>query len=110
MGKGTYFPGLIPLVLAYLDATGCDQHTRTTLTNYLTLIRKRASGELVTNAHWMRAFIAKVGGHCGGGCDRDCDPTAAPPPPPHPPPPPPHPPSYPHTYCRSTRITSRTPS
>ena len=28
MGKGTYFPGLIPMIFAYLDATGCDPDAR----------------------------------------------------------------------------------
>jgi glutamate--cysteine ligase catalytic subunit len=56
-GKGDYFPGLIPLVHAYLDYINCDSITRQRLNQYLDLIKKRASGELVTPATWMRNFV-----------------------------------------------------
>lgn len=56
-GKGDYFPGLIPLVNAYLDYIGCDKITRERLTTYLDFIEKRAVGELVTPATWMRNFV-----------------------------------------------------
>lgn len=56
-GKGDYFPGLIPLVRAYLDHIGCDTVTRKRLDLYLSLIEKRACGELVTPATWMRNFV-----------------------------------------------------
>merc|ERR1712107_745028 len=39
-GKGDYFPGLIPLVRAYLD-----------------YIEQRATGALITPATWMRKFV-----------------------------------------------------
>eukprot|EP00545_Synedropsis_sp_CCMP1620_P000294 CAMPEP_0119008490 /NCGR_PEP_ID=MMETSP1176-20130426/3727_1 /TAXON_ID=265551 /ORGANISM="Synedropsis recta cf, Strain CCMP1620" /LENGTH=929 /DNA_ID=CAMNT_0006960827 /DNA_START=65 /DNA_END=2854 /DNA_ORIENTATION=- len=56
-GKGDYFPGLIPLVQAYLDYINCDSITRTRLDTYLDFIEKRATGELVTPATWMRNYV-----------------------------------------------------
>mmetsp|Transcript_16985 Transcript_16985/g.22156 ORF Transcript_16985/g.22156 Transcript_16985/m.22156 type:complete len:310 (+) Transcript_16985:655-1584(+) len=56
-GKGDYFPGLIPLIFAYLEYIQCDKSTKAKLTSYLELIEKRASGELVTPATWMRNFV-----------------------------------------------------
>lgn len=56
-GKGDYFPGLVPLVFAYLDYIKCDSLTRERLTMYLEFIEKRASGELVTPATWMRNYV-----------------------------------------------------
>jgi glutamate--cysteine ligase catalytic subunit len=56
-GKGDYFPGLIPLVNAYLDYIGCDTITRERLTTYLDFIERRALGELVTPATWMRNYV-----------------------------------------------------
>jgi len=56
-GKGDYFPGLIPLVYAYLDYINCDSATRERLSVYLDFIERRASGELVTPATWMRTFV-----------------------------------------------------
>ncbi|TMW62156.1 hypothetical protein Poli38472_009649 [Pythium oligandrum] len=57
LGKGSYFPGLVPLVYAYLDHIECDEATRKLVTNYLCLITKRATGELPTAATWMRRFV-----------------------------------------------------
>lgn len=57
LGKGTYFTGLIPLCYAYLDYIECDEATRTIVSRYLSLIAKRASGELPTAATWMRRFV-----------------------------------------------------
>jgi glutamate--cysteine ligase catalytic subunit len=56
-GKGDYFPGLIPLVFAYLDYINCDQTTLARVTEYLDFIQKRATGELITPATWMRNFV-----------------------------------------------------
>eukprot|EP00040_Diaphanoeca_grandis_P019184 m.101126 g.101126 ORF g.101126 m.101126 type:complete len:733 (-) comp27304_c0_seq3:222-2420(-) len=58
-GKGTYFPGLIHLIMAYVDSVGCDSETMEKISNYLELIRKRATGELMTPATWMRQFVTK---------------------------------------------------
>jgi len=56
-GKGDYFPGLIPLVLSYLDHINCDSATMKRLSMYLDFIEKRASGELITPATWIRNFV-----------------------------------------------------
>jgi len=56
-GKGDYFPGLIPLVQAYLDHINCDSISRQRIDQYLDFIQRRATGELVTPASWIRNFI-----------------------------------------------------
>ena len=56
-GKGDYFPGLIPLVRVYLDHIGADSITMNRLSTYLDFIEKRATGELVTPATWIRNYI-----------------------------------------------------
>jgi glutamate--cysteine ligase catalytic subunit len=56
-GKGDYFPGLIPLIQAYLESVGCDAETGETMRLYLDLIKARASGELQTPAQWMRSIV-----------------------------------------------------
>ncbi|XP_064597197.1 glutamate--cysteine ligase catalytic subunit-like [Liolophura sinensis] len=58
-GKGSDFPGLIPLMNMYLDVIDVDVDTRCTVAQYINLISKRASGELLTTARWMRNFVAK---------------------------------------------------
>ncbi|XP_032619898.1 glutamate--cysteine ligase catalytic subunit isoform X2 [Chelonoidis abingdonii] len=57
-GKDGIFPGLIPILNSYLENMEVDVDTRCTILNYLKLIKKRASGELMTVARWMREFIA----------------------------------------------------
>ncbi|RHY35780.1 hypothetical protein DYB25_010711 [Aphanomyces astaci] len=57
LGKGSYYPGLLPLVHAYLDHIECDDVTRRVVDRYLNLIAKRATGELPTAATWMRRFV-----------------------------------------------------
>jgi glutamate--cysteine ligase catalytic subunit len=56
-GKGDHFPGLIPLVNAYLDHINCDSVTLNRLTSYLDFIEQRATGQLVTPATWMRNYV-----------------------------------------------------
>ncbi|KAK2609282.1 glutamate--cysteine ligase [Conoideocrella luteorostrata] len=51
------FPGLIPIVESYLDSVNVDVETRCQLATYLSLISKRASGELDTTARWIRNFV-----------------------------------------------------
>uniref|UniRef100_A0A8C6EF64 Glutamate--cysteine ligase n=1 Tax=Moschus moschiferus TaxID=68415 RepID=A0A8C6EF64_MOSMO len=58
-GKEGVFPGLIPVLNSYLETMEVDVDTRCSILNYLKLIKKRASGELMTVAKWMREFIAK---------------------------------------------------
>lgn len=56
-GKEGEFPGLIPLMESYLSNVDVDIDTRCTISQYLKLISKRASGELLTTAQWMRKFV-----------------------------------------------------
>lgn len=54
------FPGLVPLCLRWLDAAGdapLDVETRALILEYLHFIQKRAAGECVTLARWMREFV-----------------------------------------------------
>jgi len=62
-GKGDYFPGLIPLIRAYLDYIKCDTFTLARVNQYMDLIEKRASGVLVTPATWMRKFVREHPGY-----------------------------------------------
>merc|ERR1712161_141643 len=64
-GKGDYFPGLIPLVRAHKDYINCDDITNEKLTEYLDFIEKRATGDLITPASWMRKFVRKHPGYKG---------------------------------------------
>jgi len=56
-GKADGFIGLIPLIEVYLDTVKIDPNARLQLDKYLKFIGKRASGEYVTTATWMREFI-----------------------------------------------------
>ncbi|CEH18307.1 glutamate-cysteine ligase catalytic subunit [Ceraceosorus bombacis] len=56
-GKDGSFPGLITLVYNYLDSLTMDVETRCELGIYLDLVSKRASGELITAATWIRNFV-----------------------------------------------------
>lgn len=51
------FPGLIPLCELYLDFIGCDSVVRNGLQKYMDFVLRRARGELMTPATWMRHFI-----------------------------------------------------
>lgn len=55
--KGEEFPGLLPLIGSYLSSVEVDADTHCTIHQYLRLIQKRANGELMTAAHWMREFV-----------------------------------------------------
>ena len=65
--QGDGFPGLIPAIYGYLEALGCDALTIGRLSPYLTLLQKRASGELPTAAHWMRSFVRSHPAYAGDG-------------------------------------------
>ncbi|KAI8994509.1 glutamate-cysteine ligase-domain-containing protein [Pilobolus umbonatus] len=58
-GKANGFPGFIPLIHSYLNSTNIDIETRCKLSSYLSLISKRASGELMTGAAYLRQFVTK---------------------------------------------------
>lgn len=51
------FPGLVPLIHSYLGSMDVDADTHCTIQQYLKLIQKRASGELLTTASWIRQQI-----------------------------------------------------
>jgi glutamate--cysteine ligase catalytic subunit len=51
------FVGLMPLCESYLSFIGCDSVVRSGLQRYMDFILKRARGELMTPATWMRKFI-----------------------------------------------------
>lgn len=51
------FPGLVPLINSYLNSMDVDADTHCTIQQYLRLIQKRASGELMTTASWIRKEI-----------------------------------------------------
>nr|CAB3248530.1 glutamate--cysteine ligase catalytic subunit-like [Phallusia mammillata] len=56
-GKANVFPGFIPLIRRYLDSVEIEVNARCTITEYLNLISKRATGEYMTAAQWMRHFV-----------------------------------------------------
>lgn len=56
-GKNGVFPGLVPLVNSYLANMNVDADTHCTIQRYLKLIQKRASGELLTTAAWLRKEV-----------------------------------------------------
>ncbi|KAI8981590.1 glutamate-cysteine ligase-domain-containing protein [Mycotypha africana] len=51
------FPGFVPLIHSYLNSTNIDIETRCKLSSYISLISKRASGELMTGAAYLRKFV-----------------------------------------------------
>uniref|UniRef100_A0A183CQ60 Glutamate--cysteine ligase n=1 Tax=Globodera pallida TaxID=36090 RepID=A0A183CQ60_GLOPA len=51
------FPGLVPLMLQFLNSADVDVDTRCTVNQYLSFIQKRARGEIWTTAKWMREFV-----------------------------------------------------
>jgi glutamate--cysteine ligase catalytic subunit len=59
LGKGDHFPGLLPLCYSYLQHIDCDAGSFPRIHQYLTFIEKRAAGELMTPATWMRNFVRK---------------------------------------------------
>jgi len=56
-GKEDAFPGLVPMIYAYLDQINCEAETLELLRSYMELLLRRASGELLTAATWMREFV-----------------------------------------------------
>ncbi|RWS09698.1 glutamate--cysteine ligase catalytic subunit-like protein [Dinothrombium tinctorium] len=56
-GKGSHFPGLVPLLRQYLVSIEIDAETHCTIQQYLNLIANRASGNVMTNAAWIRKYV-----------------------------------------------------
>ncbi|KAF8973058.1 glutamate-cysteine ligase catalytic subunit [Flammula alnicola] len=55
--QGVDFPGLLPLVDAYLDTLEIECQDMQKIREYLDLIRRRSDGRLVTPATWIRNFV-----------------------------------------------------
>lgn len=56
-GNGSTFPGLIPLITSYLSSMDVDTDTHCTIQRYLRLIQRRAAGDLLTTASWIRQEV-----------------------------------------------------
>jgi len=56
-GKGSEFPGLVPLLRAYLVSIEVDAETHCAVNQYLNLVSNRASGNCMTNAQWIRKKV-----------------------------------------------------
>jgi glutamate--cysteine ligase catalytic subunit len=56
-GKGSYFPGLVPLCKFYLDEIECDAATKKACYAYFELLIERANGDIMTAAAWQRHFV-----------------------------------------------------
>jgi glutamate--cysteine ligase catalytic subunit len=57
-GKGDEFPGIVSFMHKYLDGIkDLSNLARTKLNNYISLVSKRASGELCTTANFIRNFV-----------------------------------------------------
>lgn len=61
------FPGLIPAILGYMEAIGCNSLVRGRFLPYLNIIQKRAAGELPTAAQWIRDFVKEHPDYRGDG-------------------------------------------
>jgi hypothetical protein len=59
------FPGLLPIVRAYLAIVACDDDTSAVVHRYLALVEARAKGTLLTDAQWLRQVIASHPGYKG---------------------------------------------
>ncbi|VDP92277.1 unnamed protein product [Echinostoma caproni] len=57
MNGSDTFPGLLPLVRHYVNASGGSKETVQLVHQYLNLLECRASGKLMTTASWMRSRI-----------------------------------------------------
>ena len=51
------YPGIIPIIFAYLEIIGCDPLTLEVISTYLKFIKNRATGEALTGASWQRRFV-----------------------------------------------------
>jgi glutamate--cysteine ligase catalytic subunit len=56
-GKGSFFPGLVPLCKFYLDEIDCDAATKKQCNTYFELLIERANGDIMTAAKWQRQFV-----------------------------------------------------
>ncbi|KAK7692337.1 hypothetical protein QCA50_003962 [Cerrena zonata] len=56
-GKNENMPGLLRLIYAYLDTLDVMEPEKVKIGHYLDLVRRRASGSLITPATWIRNFV-----------------------------------------------------
>ncbi|KAJ3503538.1 hypothetical protein NLJ89_g8386 [Agrocybe chaxingu] len=56
-GKDENFPGLLPLVDAYLETLEVESQDMVRIRRYLDLVRRRSDGRLLTPATWIRNFV-----------------------------------------------------
>lgn len=56
-GNGSTFPGLIPLMQTYMFSMNTDTDTNIVIQRYLQFIQRKASGDLLTTASWIRQEI-----------------------------------------------------
>lgn len=56
-GNDSTFAGLIPIMNQYLSTLDIDKSTFQTMQRYLHLVKRKASGELLTAASWIRNEI-----------------------------------------------------
>ncbi|KAF7988424.1 hypothetical protein HCN44_000997 [Aphidius gifuensis] len=56
-GKEGVFIGLMPLIYSYLGNIDIDTETYCKLKKYLEFIQRKASGEIITTASWLRKFV-----------------------------------------------------
>merc|ERR1712137_625143 len=54
-----YFPGFVPLIMAYAHQVGFDDESLSTVQTYMDFLVKRASGEIKTGAAFIRDFVEK---------------------------------------------------
>lgn len=64
-GKHCYYPGLIPLIYAYLEYIRCAKETFDKLDQYLQYISRKVSGKTMTTAAWMRKFVTSHAAYKG---------------------------------------------
>ena len=55
-GKENGFPGLISMMRSYIESIDADVDTCCTISQYISLISKRASGQCKTTATWIRDY------------------------------------------------------
>lgn len=63
-GRDNGFPGLVPLIKKFLSSVDVDVDTQCTIQQYLGLMQRRASGELMTTARWIREYIHNHPQYC----------------------------------------------
>ncbi|KAF9478808.1 glutamate-cysteine ligase catalytic subunit [Pholiota conissans] len=56
-GKNAEFPGLLPLINAYLDNLDIEPKELKKIHQYLDLVKRRSIGTLLTPATWIRNFV-----------------------------------------------------